>query len=192
LLEPTLDLTTGARFDACAAAAALAAAAVGFDATALVAAALAAGAFVGAGLDAATFGAETFAALDGAAFGALAAVAFTAVALAAGALTAAALRVGDFAAGLPVAVALEVREEGGLLAAALVDAGLVTTGFAGLGRELAVTDRDDVAALLAPLAVAGRAAALTADAATGDLPATLGVALTVALAGNFAAAFFSV
>jgi len=120
------------------------------------------------------------------------------------------LRVGDFAAGLLAAVALDAREEGGLLEAALDDAplavvafaelaftrfalddaGLATTGFAGPGRaELAATDRDDVAALLAPLAVAGRAvAALAADAAAGDLPAEL----ATTLADTFETTFFSV
>jgi hypothetical protein len=80
-----------------------------------------------------------------------------AVDLAAGALIAAVLRVGDFDADLVAAVALEARDEGSLPTTALVAAGLETAGFARLDRELAATDLDDVAALLAPLAPTGRA-----------------------------------
>jgi len=90
---------------------------------------------------------------------ALAAVALTAVALAAGALITAALRVGDFDADLAATVALEAREDGSLPDTALVTLGLETAGFAGLGRELAATDLDDVAALLAEAALVGDFAA---------------------------------
>ena len=131
--------------------------------------------FLAAGvLVATTFAAEAVEALDDAAFCdlaaadllagilaavALAAVALAAVALAAGALITAALRVGDFDADLAATVALEAREDGSLPDTALVTPGLETAGFAGLGRELAATDLDDVAALLAEAALVGDFAA---------------------------------
>jgi hypothetical protein len=66
----------------------------------------------------------------------------------------------------------------------------MTAGFAGLGRELAATDRDDVAALLAPLAVAARVVtALAAEAATGDLPAALVSTLVSALVSSLVPTF---
>ena len=71
----------------------------------------------------------------------------------------AALRVGDFDADLAATVALEAREDGSLPDTALVTPGLETAGFAGLGRELAATDLDDVAALLAEAALVGDFAA---------------------------------
>jgi hypothetical protein len=70
---------------------------------------------------------------------------------------AAALRVGDFNAALAAAVALEAREDGSLPDTALLAPALETAVFAGLGRELAATDLEDVAALLATLALAARA-----------------------------------